>query len=41
METDHPYKHQQRELRYLIEAGANIEVIKNGRTIRATTVNMT
>jgi hypothetical protein len=40
METDHPYKHQQRELRYRIEAGANVEVIKNGRTIRATTVNM-
>jgi hypothetical protein len=40
MEPDQPYKNQQRELRFLIEAGATVDVIKNGQTIRATTVNM-
>ena len=29
-----------RELRFLIEAGATVEVCKNGRTIRAITANM-
>jgi hypothetical protein len=31
---------KQRELRFLIEAGATVEVSKNGQTIHATTVNM-
>ncbi len=38
METDHEYV--QRELRFLIEAGASVEVTKNGRKMRASTVNM-
>lgn len=38
MEPDHPQK--RKEPRFLIEAGATVEVGKNGRTIRATTVNM-
>lgn len=33
-------EHKQRELRFLIDAGATVDVIKNGQTIRATTVNM-
>jgi len=43
MEPDHPknkQKYKQRELRFLIEAGATVEVSKNGQTIHATTVNM-
>jgi hypothetical protein len=38
MEPDHSKKRT--EVRFLIEAGATIEVTKNGQTIRATTVNM-
>jgi len=39
MEPDHR-KFIPRELRFLIEAGATVEVSKNGQTICATTVNM-
>jgi len=38
MEPDHSKKRT--EVRFLIEAGATVEVTKNGQTIRATTVNM-
>jgi PilZ domain-containing protein len=34
------YPHQRREVRFVIEAGATVEVGKNGQTIHATTVNM-
>jgi hypothetical protein len=41
MEPDHlEQRPKQRELRFLIEAGATVEVGKNGQTIHATTVNM-
>ena len=38
MEPDRSNK--RKELRFLIEAGASVEVCKNGQTIRAATVNM-
>jgi hypothetical protein len=38
MEPDHSGK--RRELRFLIEAGARVEVCKSGQTLRATTANM-
>ncbi len=38
MEPDYPLK--RRELRFLVEAGATVEVSKNGQTVHAKTVNM-
>ena len=38
MEPDH--SGNRRELRFLIEAGAGVEVCKTGQTLRATTANM-
>jgi len=39
MEPDPSWKRRS-ELRFLIEAGATVEVVKSGQTVRATTVNM-
>ncbi|MGB8012508.1 MAG: PilZ domain-containing protein [Terriglobales bacterium] len=39
MEPD-PTRGRRRELRFMIEAGATVEVVKCGQTFRATTVNM-
>jgi len=43
MEPDHPptdHSPKRREPRFVIEAGATVEVCKNGQTMRATTANM-
>ena len=38
MEPD--YSQRRREVRFVVEAGASVEICKNGQTLRAKTVNM-